>query len=154
MKTHDDWHLISAYLDGALSPEEYARVRSHLDACADCLREMQSLRSTKNILAAMPRRDAPLSLLANLDRRLVRPSWGRRVLGFFSRPWIWAPAGAVAAAVFLGVWVGVRGSNSDELPLEPLMAAHSRYAQESLVPHGDLVASNFSAQLALYEGQE
>ncbi|MBI3550763.1 MAG: zf-HC2 domain-containing protein [Elusimicrobia bacterium] len=153
MNAHDAWYSISAYIDGQLTLEEISRVRSHLDGCESCSREAESLRRTKSVTAALPRRDAPLSLLSELDRRYVRPSAGRRLLAALRLPKVWVPAGAAATALlFAAFWLG--RSRSEELPLEALMAAHSRYTAEALVPHGDLVASNFSAQLAAYEAQQ
>jgi hypothetical protein len=56
----------------------------------------------------------------------------------------WIPAGAVAAAgLAVGLWMRASAS-ADELPLEPLLAAHARYSAELLVPEDNLVAANYS----------
>ena len=65
-----------------------------------------------------------------------------------------APAGAFAAVALVAlVWFGVHRSATDQtIPLEPLLAAHSRYTAEALVPPTELVAANYSAQLNAYYG--
>jgi hypothetical protein len=63
------------------------------------------------------------------------------------RPAFWVPVGAVAAAMLtVGLWMN-QARSADELPLEPLLAAHARYSAESLVPEEHLVASAYSDQL-------
>ena len=91
----------------------------------------------------------PPELIADLSRRFARPSWGERVSGWMPRPQVWIPAGALATlALFSGLWLHMRGADPDQyVPLEPLLAAHSRYEAESLVPQGSLVASSYSSQL-------
>jgi hypothetical protein len=69
-----------------------------------------------------------------------------RVKDRLARPQVWVPIGALAlAALALALWFGPK---EEEIPLEPLVAAHSRYKAESWVPHGDLLAANFSAEVA------
>lgn len=140
---------ISAFLDGALAASERARVDAHLSACPDCRREADSLRHLKRVLSSAPRRTMPADLALALERRLGRaePRWSALV----SRS-LWIPAGAVAAAALaVGLWMS-RSTKADELPLEPLLAAHARYSAETLVPAEHLIASStYSDQLtALY----
>lgn len=45
---------LSAYLDGALSPEASASVQAHLDTCALCRTRLAELRGTARLIAALP----------------------------------------------------------------------------------------------------
>jgi anti-sigma factor RsiW len=146
---HEEGLQLSAYLDGELSADETALLKSHLDACPACRVELEGLRAAKHWLSAAPRRAMPPELIADLSERFARPSWGERLSAWMPRPQVWIPAGAVAALLLgSGVWLHWRNADPDQyVPLEPLLAAHSRYEAESLVPQTSLVASSYSSQL-------
>lgn len=144
MSNHIEGAAISAFLDGALAAEERARVDAHLSACPACRRELDSLRHLKLVLSSAPRKTLPADLALSLERRFVRGEPWHKVL---TRPALWIPAGAVAAAALaVGLWVS-KSRQADELPLEPLLAAHERYSAETLVPDDNLVAANYSDQM-------
>jgi len=154
MKTHGEGELISAYLDGELSGEEAAAVQAHVSSCPACREDMDSLHAAKSLLARAPRRAMPPELVAELERRLARPLW-RELLDRLNPPLrVLVPAGALAAAALVAVvWSGLcRAAPDRSIPIEPLLAAHSRYTAEALVPASELVASNYSAQLNAYYG--
>jgi anti-sigma factor RsiW len=145
--THEDGLVLSAFLDAELAAADSARVAAHLEDCAACRAALTELRSTKKLLASAPRRALPLELIAAIESRLT----GRRApfagaLAGLRQPRVWAPATAVAAAgVLFSIWLNVVGRAPDQyVPLEPLLAAHSRYTAESLVPEDGLVAANYS----------
>ena len=154
MRIHGEGELISAYLDGELSGEEAGAVQEHISSCPVCREEHASLRTAKSLLARAPRRAMPPELVAQIEGRLMRPLW-RQVLDKLLPPGpVMVPAGAFAAAALLAmVWFGARQAAPDQsIPLEPLLAAHSRYTAEALVPATELVAANYSAQLNAYYG--
>ena len=145
MNDHIDGPEISAFLDGALAAAERGRADAHLAACDGCRRELESLRHMKRVLWSAPRRSMPAALALSLEHRLVAgsPRWGKVL-----KPAFWVPVGAVAAAALtVGLWLN-QARAADELPLEPLLAAHARYSAEALVPQENLVASTYSDQLA------
>ena len=146
---HEERKLLSAFMDGELSGEEYRSVQTHLDACAACRAELESLSSVKRVLSEAPRFSAPSGLVQTLERRyrpLDERSWLGRLKDRLAAPRVWVPVGALAlAALAVGLWFGPK---EEEIPLEPLLAAHSRYKAESWAPHGDLLAANFSAEVA------
>jgi anti-sigma factor RsiW len=145
MSEHVDGEVLSALLDGALGAQERARAEAHAAACAKCRRELDSLRHMKLVAASAPRKTMPADLALTLERRFVSaaPAWKALL-----KPAFWIPAGTVAAAALtVGLWLN-RSSEADELPLEPLIAAHERYSAESLVPQVNLVASAYSEQVA------
>jgi len=155
MRIHGEGELISAYLDGELSAEEAGAVQEHISSCPSCREEHSALRTAKSLLTRAPRRAMPPELVAQLERRLARPLW-RQVLDRLLPPVrILVPAGALAATALAAVaWFGARRAAPDQaIPLEPLLAAHSRYTAEALVPASELVASNYSAQLNAYYGE-
>jgi anti-sigma factor RsiW len=145
MNDHIEGVEISAFLDGALAAAERARVDAHLSACGACRRELDSLRHLKLVASSAPRRTLPADLALSLEHRFVGPQPRWKAL---ARPGFWIPAGAVAAAALaFSVWART-AAPSDELPLEPLLAAHERYSAEALIPEAHLVASSYSDQAA------
>jgi putative zinc finger protein len=71
MTEHPD-RLLSAYLDGALAPDDRARVRAHLDGCAVCAGHLADLAATARLVAALP----PLAPSRSLVPRVRRgPVW-------------------------------------------------------------------------------
>ncbi|MFA6002692.1 MAG: zf-HC2 domain-containing protein [Elusimicrobiota bacterium] len=154
MKIHEEYELISAYLDGELSDAESAAVSGHVSSCPSCRAQFQSLRAAKARLAHAPRRALPPALVGQLERRLARPTWGSLLERLWPPLRVLVPAGAFAAAAAAAwFWGSLRAAAPDHaIPLEPLLAAHSRYTAEALVPASELVASNYSAQLNAYYG--
>jgi anti-sigma factor RsiW len=144
MNEHPEGVEISAFLDGALSPEDRARVDAHVSHCAGCRSELESLRHLKLALSSAPRRTLPADLALRLERRAVRaPSF----FGSLTRPAVWG-AGALAAAVLaFGLWRRA-APPVDELPLAPLLAAHARSNAEGPVGGDHLVASAYTDQIA------
>jgi len=79
MTCHEVRESLSAYLDEALTPDERARVDAHLETCADCPRELASLRATVTLLRRVQPVRAPVGFV---DRTLAltRPRpWYRRL---------------------------------------------------------------------------
>jgi anti-sigma factor RsiW len=153
MNSHAEGPDLSAYLDGALAPEPRARVELHISSCADCRAEIDSLRHMKLALSSAPHRNMPADLALALELRFA--SGGRRWYSPLTKPGLWAPAGALAvAAMAVSLWMR-SAATLEEIPLEPLLAAHARYSAEALVPEDNLVASNYSDQLSdLSDAQE
>lgn len=58
-QTHIHTKLLSAFLDGQVSPAERAAIETHLSGCAICRQELESLRKTVALLRALPRREVP-----------------------------------------------------------------------------------------------
>lgn len=145
---HEEPKFLSSLLDGELTAAEKKRVESHLASCAPCRAELASLRDVKRTLSTAPRKSMPGSVSVGIEARLramtLPPStWS----GWIRQPHVWSPVCALALAA-LGMTAWMRALDRDPerfVPLEPLMAAHTRYAAESLVPEDNLVASNYSA---------
>lgn len=114
--------LLSALLDGELSPEQSAAVRRHMDHCAECRRHYDILRQTDIMVREM----APLTpsadfnrtfwhKVAELDERRTGLAWLRVLWGRW-RPALAAGVAAAAAAVVIFVAIGVnRGPTPEEV---------------------------------------
>lgn len=102
--------LLSAYLDGELSPGELLRVEQHLRRCHACADEVDSLRQTIALVNSLDEVEVPASFHVGLHERLVAlgppaaarrapsaPSWQRNV-----RRWA-VPAVAAAAVLAIGI---------------------------------------------------
>jgi len=104
---------------------------------------------------------APAGPIANLVMGTLALALSRRFVvggarwGALARPAFWIPVGALAsAALAVGLWMRSTAP-VEELPLEPLLAAHERYSAEALVPEAHLTASTYSDQMnALYDGAD
>jgi anti-sigma factor RsiW len=149
VKDHCRPEDLSAWLDNELRSEERRSIDQHVEHCGSCSRQLDILRETKDRSKSAPRRSLPPSLRRRLAQ-LPETAAPRRFPIFIPS---WLTAGAAAVFLVIGGWVGYeRWSSETEIPLEPLLAAHSRYSEESLSAQHELAASNFSIQLAHYEG--
>ena len=63
---------LSAYVDGALRPDERSRVQAHLDACASCRGRVAELRATAALLARLP---DPVPSRRLMPRLGAVPAW-------------------------------------------------------------------------------
>lgn len=45
--------LLTAFLEGALTPEERRRVQAHLDVCGNCMRYLEQMRQTVGFLRGL-----------------------------------------------------------------------------------------------------
>jgi hypothetical protein len=156
MSNHIEGALLTAYADSNLTIQETHQVETHLSVCEACKIELAGLRDIKQRLGNMSRLHAPTELLDRLKEIYLTPSLWERIREFFHFTPTWKPASAFALlALLLGLWF-VRNRNGEDevLNIEPLVAAHCRYEAENLVPTGDMMNSDFSAQLAVYYGEK
>jgi len=66
--------MLSAYLDGELSPKEQARVQKHLAQCAHCARNLHTLHQTVALLGQLPPVAVPRSFAIRPVQVAQRPS--------------------------------------------------------------------------------
>lgn len=88
-------NCLSAYVDRELTGEQMIALRSHVERCAECKAEYESLTSLKTALAALPMHEAPEGLEQDVIRMLRRlePATARTRLS-----WTLLAATSVAAA--------------------------------------------------------
>jgi predicted anti-sigma-YlaC factor YlaD len=86
--------LLSAYLDGELTPHETEGVRAHLDGCDQCRRELQFIGEARTLVRDLPPVDPPFGLF----ERMLRPKhrWARAGVGALA-------AGAVASVAVMSL---------------------------------------------------
>lgn len=99
-------HLLSAYLDRELRPEEERRVRLHLAECTCCEAAYQEEKAIKELLGSLPEVELPPGWWEKLDRRLEEADsalvqWRSRLQRFATLPSRWWRSVAVAAVVLL-----------------------------------------------------
>ncbi len=89
--------MLSAYLDGELSPKEQSRVEKHLAQCADCAQNLHTLRQTVALLGQLSPVAVPRSFA-------IRPQVARRP-GFFQtrRTYVYLRAATALATVLFAV---------------------------------------------------
>jgi anti-sigma factor RsiW len=68
--------LLSALVDGELTPAEEAGVRTHLETCAECRRELRLITEGRTLVRSLPPVDPPFGFF----ERMLRPRqrWARR----------------------------------------------------------------------------
>ncbi len=94
--------LLSAYIDGELSPRQEALVKAHLETCASCAEVHASLAKTVGALGGLSDVEAPRSLPASVLRRLETDT-GRRNLRTVLVRWVALPALGTAAAAAIAL---------------------------------------------------
>lgn len=68
---HLDEELLSAYLDGELSPHHSESVEAHLESCASCRTRLDGLRRVVHSLARLERASPPPLLARSVERRVA-----------------------------------------------------------------------------------
>jgi hypothetical protein len=121
--------LLGAYVLGVLDGEEWATVRSHLDGCEPCRREVDDLREMEAALGEIPPEallDGPPPEGSGLLRRTLSDVRGeRRRRGLL---WTLAAVAAVAVALAGGIVAGRSTSASPASGSAPPAAAVARSA--------------------------
>src|SRR3954470_2118400 len=112
--------LLSALLDGELSPGEERGVRAHIAGCAECQRELQYIGEARTWVRDMPPVDPPFGLF----ERMLRPRhrWARAGVA--------ALAGAAAVSVAVMAMAAPRESNVSP-HVARLVNAHTASASTS-----------------------
>ena len=104
MKCEDVADRLSAFIDGELPEAERLRVQQHLEACARCAADRESLSLAWDQVPALPRAAPRTDLWPRLEARLAGDSAPR------PWPWLWwSPSLTLATAVLIvGLLLGLR----------------------------------------------
>jgi len=97
---------LSAFLDGELNAQEQAMIVRHLQACTDCLLELQDLDASRTAIRSLPGLEPPEPLLPRMPVRTQRSSLKRL---------------AVAAAGFIGavfIAMNMASGSPDPTPVD------------------------------------
>jgi anti-sigma factor RsiW len=119
--------LLSALLDGELTPSEERGVRAHLEECAECRRELRLIGEARTLVRALPPVEPPFGFF----ERMLHPR-GR-----------WARAGVAALAAGAAASVAVMSlAGPREAPVSPQVGrfvdAHTASASTSGDPISEL----------------
>jgi predicted anti-sigma-YlaC factor YlaD len=99
MSTHPHaGDLLSALLDGELTPDEERSVRAHLDQCAECRAELQLISGARTLVRDLPAVDPPFGYFERTVHQRSR----------FARAGVAALVGAAAASVAVMATVAPR----------------------------------------------
>jgi len=84
--TSRDWILISAYLDGRLSPAALTRIEKRIQEDAHFKRSLEEIARLKQLLAALPKKRAPrnFTLAPEKAQKPLRGLWLQPALSFVS----------------------------------------------------------------------
>lgn len=121
--------MLSAYLDGELSPGEDGMVVRHLEACPPCRDELQQLDAARTAVRSMPTLELPLDLRpspAAHGRSVVAPDHRRHM----ERRRVAAWAASVAAMIALVV--GVSTAQPPARPIDFTSIANQHSARDSV----------------------
>jgi len=174
MSTHDDMdrgghptdEALAGLADWSLPPEEEARVRAHVDACARCREDVAFAAAGAAALASLPSLEspglAPPEPAAAPERSAVRPSARRREgrhLGW-SRA-IWGASGVAVAAGLVALAVvmsgGGAGKTSSTAGIAAATSPSARRAPELALVSGKNYEANdldaLAAALAASRGK-
>jgi len=100
MNCHDAREMLSALVDGELTPDEQSRVDAHVAECADCRKEHERLGSTIALLRQLDRPRAPVAFVDRVLEVVQPKPWYRRWLGSLFLP-VSVKLPAEAAALLL-----------------------------------------------------
>jgi anti-sigma factor RsiW len=117
---------LTAFVDGELSAADTARVRKHLEGCAECRATTALLQRTVSTVAALPEFQPSMGLRRRVLTRvetLPRP-WSERLREWF-RPAVLLPSGMGVALAAVLAFVAVRHAADQRRNLE--MAVASNY---------------------------
>ena len=104
--------LVSALLDGEMTPDEVGEAQAHLAACARCSAELQATARARALIRALPSIDPPFGVVERGIRATRR-----------SRPFAWAASAAATAAV-VGLWA-VPGTQRVAPPVARFVEVHA-----------------------------
>lgn len=112
----DEGEILSAYLDGELSPEEAASLEEHLSLCSECRHALAELRHMKEALMAIPPVEPPSELRGRI-MSAVKPEndfpgsgWLRSLWNRQRSPAIKARLSTVAGLMVLVMMVSIAGT--------------------------------------------
>ncbi len=151
--------LISAALDGVLSPQEAAELKIHLDQCPDCQALSEELASVRAALADLPRVEPPEGLTERIMFAVAADQVIPAAPKTSHRQWRrWAACAAVLAVIFTGASIPALMDSSSKSPAaaevgiddrEAIAAEAAPYSFSSDTTSGDATSNtatgNFSS---------
>ncbi len=106
-----DPSLLSQFHDQELSPDENARVSSHVRDCPQCRKELQDLQAVSSLFKAGLDKELSRASLSRVQRNVLeriqkkRDPWWKRLPSFFWSGKFLVPAVATAAVLVVSISV-------------------------------------------------
>ena len=117
--------LLSAFLDGELTPDEHNRVTAHLAICSSCQEELEETHKARASVRSLPLIEAPQWVMAS------EPAEPQR------RPLAWAAAAAAAVLVItIGIAAWLTPTPDLELDYNDIATTHRVRASQDGTPTG------------------
>ena len=115
MNCEDYTELLSARLDGELTPEEEKTLEDHLNICPECRAVAEDLARIHLSFEDLEPVPAP----ENFTREVMEKIEGPKVVPLFRRPGFKAAAGLAACLVLcVGLWQGGMFRQEQDIPAE------------------------------------
>lgn len=125
--------LVSAYLDGALSPEEQTVLADHMESCPACRRYFDDQVAIHEALLSLGSVPAPADLAERVMAQVRESGQSRRKTVRFPRWGQWAALAACCAVAVLGVWRFQGGEeNASADAAAPLLQSAAQEAEPEL----------------------
>ena len=139
MASHDEYiALISAAVDGAITPEERTRLETHLARCPDCSRIYEDFSALHTTLGDLP---VPTQVPAGLAEKVLEAVEKDNLIPFTPKKSpVWKRWGASAAAIALVaaggrmIWLGQQAVSADAAPPAARMARTEAVSGETGEP--------------------
>lgn len=131
---------LTAYLDGELASGELREVDTHLNGCADCGGELESLKFAYNLTAQLPELDASADLWDRIYSGVLAPRpTSHESDSFLRRAWQkrWIPLGVVVAALLAAIPVLTPDTTGDPVT-EQEFADFIRYREQISIQNRQL----------------
>lgn len=121
--------LLSAFLDGELTPEERVSVLAHLEGCPACRTELADLQTARSMVRSLPTVDVPAWVMVEPERP-PRPADRRH------KPATWAAAAAAVIVLLIGIATFVAPQPSVHLDFTEIADTHRLPASQDGMPAG------------------
>lgn len=135
--------LLSALLDGELTPEEATAVRTHVESCDACAEELEAVRDARRMLRELPAVDPPATFVDDLlaagaaDDGVVTLASRRRRNRLPLLAGVAAAAAAAVAVVVVAPWSSSDSTGSDlEVALEQHDSTFEALDDEGVIDRG------------------
>lgn len=161
--------LISAALDGSLSPEEQAKLEAHLAQCPDCKALYEDLSRIHQSLLDLPPVEVPEGLTGRIMEAVAAEAAASKVVPLpkpkkSARTWQrWAVTAAAVAVVILGAQTMQNNKSAGESLIAPVQALPSplvsaqaglrTYSNENTAPESDSVSEPAETANGVFSAQ-
>jgi anti-sigma factor RsiW len=147
-RLHPDLEL-QDLLDGQLDTGAEARVRAHLAACEECRAALEGLRRARDAVRALPRVEAPPTLLRDVTHQLRR-SAGKREGRSHGRRRVLGYGLAAAAAILVVLYLDRREDMPSAAIRSALTSPDAAHASDFLTSDSGALERFFASHLPFH----